>query len=128
TPADAHMHELAATLGVSDTYRRTPVGVYFGEPGERVADPYFGGEGPDRIGCIHCGGCMVGCRFEAKNTLDQNYLYLAEKNGAVVHPDRQVVDLEPLPGGGWRVTTERPGAWVRKRRRVFTAERVVLSA
>src|SRR5699024_8413598 len=77
TPADAHMHELAATLGVSDTYRRTPVGVYFGEPGERVADPYFGGEGPDRIGCIHCGGCMVGCRFEAKNTLDQNYLYLA---------------------------------------------------
>lgn len=128
TPADEHMHQLAETLGVSDTYRRTPVGVWFGEPGERVADPYFGGEGPDRVGCIHCGACMVGCRHEAKNTLDRNYLYLAEKNGAVVHPDRQVVDLEPLTGGGWRVTTERPGAWFRKRRRIHTAERVVLSA
>lgn len=128
TPADGHMHQLAETLGVEDTYRRTPVGVWFGNPGERVADPYFGGEGPDKVGCTHCGACMVGCRIGAKNTLDRNYLYLAEKNGAVVHPDRQVVDLEPLTGGGWKVTTERPGAWVRKRRRVFTAERVVLSA
>lgn len=128
TPADAHMHELAETLGVEDTYRRTPIGVWFGNPGERVADPYFGGEGPDKVGCTHCGACMVGCRIGAKNTLDRNYLYLAEKNGADVHPDRQVVDLEPLTGGGWKVTTERPGAWIRKRRRVFTAERVVLSA
>ncbi|MCB0971200.1 MAG: GMC family oxidoreductase, partial [Acidimicrobiales bacterium] len=128
TPADAYIHELADRLGVADTYHRTPVGVWFGTPGERVDDPYFGGEGPDRVGCTHCGSCMVGCKVGAKNTLDRNYLYLAERNGAVVHPDRQVTDLEPLPGGGWRVTTERPGAWVRKRRRTFTAERVVLSA
>ncbi len=128
TPADEYMKDLAQRLGVADTYHRTPVGVYFGKAGERVPDPYFGGEGPDRVGCTHCGGCMVGCRFGAKNTLDRNYLYLAEKNGAKVHPDRQVTDLEPLPGGGWRVTTERPGAWVRRRRKVFTAEQVVLSA
>jgi len=128
TPADAYIHDLAERLGVADTYHRTPVGVFFGEPGERVPDPYFGGEGPDKVGCTHCGSCMVGCRVGAKNTLDRNYLYLAEKNGAEVHPNRQVVDLEPLPGGGWRVVTEKPGAWVRKRRRTVTTERVVLSA
>lgn len=128
TPADAYMHELADRMGVADTYSRTPVGVWFGKPGERVEDPYFGGEGPDRVGCTHCGSCMVGCRVGAKNTLDQNYLYLAEKHGAEVRPDTQVTDLEPLDGGGWRVTTERSGAWVRKRRRTVTAERVVLSA
>lgn len=128
TPSDRYMHDLADRLGVGDTYHRTPVGVWFGAAGKRVPDPYFGGEGPDKVGCTHCGGCMVGCRVGAKNTLDRNYLYLAEKKGAVVHPDRKVVDLEPLTGGGWKVTTERPGAWVRKRRKTFTAERVVLSA
>lgn len=71
---------------------------------------------------------MVGCKVGAKNTLDRNYLYLAERNGAVVYPDTQVTDLEPLAGGGWRVSTDRPGAVVRHRRRTFTAERVVLSA
>lgn len=128
TPADAYMKRLAEEMGVADTYHRTPVGVYFGTPGERVPDPYFGGEGPDRVGCTHCGSCMVGCRVGAKNTLDRNYLYLAEKNGAEVHPDTQVTDLVPLPGGGWKVTTGRPGAWVRKRTKTYTAERVVLSA
>ncbi len=128
TPPDRYMHELADRLGVSDTYHRTPVGVWFGKAGERVADPYFGGEGPDKVGCTHCGSCMVGCRVGAKNTLDRNYLYLAEKNGAVVHPDTQVTDLELLPGGGWRLSTERPGAWVRKQARTFTAEQVVFSA
>lgn len=128
TPADGYMKDLAERLGVAETYRRTPVGVWFGTPGERVPDPYFGGEGPDKVGCTHCGSCMVGCRVGAKNTLDRNYLYLAEKNGATVYPDTQVTDLEELAGGGWRVTTERPGAWFARRSRPFTAERVVLSA
>jgi cholesterol oxidase len=128
TPPDAYMHELADRLGVSDTYHRTPVGVWFGKAGQTVPDPYFGGEGPDKVGCTHCGSCMVGCRVGAKNTLDRNYLYLAEKNGAVVHPDSQVTDLEQRPGGGWKVTTQRPGAWVRKRTQTFTADQVVFSA
>ena len=128
TPADEYMKALAEQMGVADTYHRTSVGVWFGTPGERVPDPYFGGEGPDKVGCTHCGSCMVGCRVGAKNTLDRNYLYLAEKNGATVHPDMQVTDLEPLSGGGWRVTTERPGAWFRRRTRTFTAQQVVLSA
>ena len=121
TPADAYIRRLADDLGVADTYHRTPVGVWFGKPGERVPDPYFGGEGPDKVGCTHCGSCMVGCRVGAKNTLDRNYLYLAEKNGAVVHPDTQVTDLEPMAGGGWRVTTDRPGAVARHVRMSFSA-------
>jgi cholesterol oxidase len=128
TPPDRYMHELAARLGVEDTYHRTQVGVWFGKPGERVPDPYFGGEGPDKVGCTHCGSCMVGCKVGAKNSLDRNYLYLAERNGAEVHPDRQVTSLEALPGGGWRVVTERPGAWFAKREQTFTADQVVLSA
>ena len=115
------MHRLAADLGVSDTYHRTPVGVWFGEPGTRVPDPYFGGEGPDKVGCTGCGACMTGCRVGAKNTLDRNYLYLAERNGAVVHPDTQVVDLEATEGGGWLVHTDRSGAVLRHRRRTFVA-------
>ncbi|MFN8018514.1 MAG: GMC family oxidoreductase [Acidimicrobiales bacterium] len=128
TPPDRYMHELAERMGVADTYHRTPVGVFFGKPNETVPDPYFGGEGPDKVGCNHCGSCMVGCRVGAKNTLDRNYLYLAEKNGATVHPDTQVVDMEPMAGGGWRVRTERPGAWVRKQKRSYTAKQVVFSA
>jgi cholesterol oxidase len=128
TAPDEVMQRVADRLGVSDTYHRTPVGVFFGEPGVQVSDPYFGGEGPDRSGCIHCGGCMVGCRFGAKNTLDRNYLYLAEHHGAAVHPETQVVDVVPRAGGGYTVHTERSGAWVRKQRKTFTAEHVVFSA
>jgi len=128
TRQDAVMKQIARRLGVGDTYHPTSVGVYFGRPEETVPDPYFGGAGPERTGCNRCGGCMVGCRYQAKNTLDQNYLYLAEKGGAVVHPDSQAVDLRPLPQGGYEITAVRPGAWLRKRRRTYTAEQVVFSA
>lgn len=128
TNADRVLQQVGERLGVRDTWHPTPVGVYFGEPGETVDDPYFGGEGPSRTGCIECGGCMVGCRFRAKNTLDNNYLYLAEKRGAQVFPERTVVDLRQLESGGWEVTTERSGAWLRKERRTVTAEQVILSA
>ena len=128
TPADEVALQIATRWGVEDTFRRTPVGVYFGDAGVEVPDPYFGGAGPARSGCLECGGCMVGCRHNAKNSLDRNYLYLAEQAGADVHPEHEVVDLEPLPDGGYMVTTQRPGAWLRKRRRTFTAGDVVFSA
>jgi cholesterol oxidase len=88
--------------------------VYFGAAGVTAPDPYFGGAGPERTGCTHCGGCMVGCRFGAKNTLDKNYLYFAEKLGAEREPMRTVVDVRALPGGGYAVTHERSGAWFAK--------------
>jgi cholesterol oxidase len=128
TPADEVFRRAARRLGVEHTFHRTEVGVFFGEPGKTVPDPYFGGEGPARTGCTHCGACMVGCRHGAKNTLTKNYLYLAEKHGAVVHPERKAVDLVPLPEGGWEVVTIRPGSWLRRDRRSFRARKVVLSA
>jgi cholesterol oxidase len=128
TPADRVMREVARRMGVADSYRPTPLGIWFGEPGVEVEDPYFGGEGPTRTGCIGCGGCMVGCRYNAKNTLDRNYLWLAERNGAVVYPEHEVTGLRPLRGGGWKVVTKRPGALVDTRIRSLTAEQVVLSA
>jgi cholesterol oxidase len=128
TDADRVLQEVARRLDVGDTWHPTPVGVYFGQPGETVPDPYFGGAGPERTGCVGCGGCMVGCRFGAKNSLDTNYLHLAEQEGAEVFPEHTVVDVRRLDGGGWEVTTERSGAWFRRQRRTFTAEQVVFSA
>ncbi|MFJ4225184.1 GMC oxidoreductase [Microbacterium sp. NPDC089695] len=127
-PVERIMAGAADDLGVGDTFRRAPVGVWFGTPGERVADPFFGGEGPDRTGCTLCGNCMVGCRVGAKNTLMKNYLPLAERRGAVVEPLRTVVEVRALVDGGFAVTTQRSGAWLRPRRRTVRARQVVLAA
>jgi cholesterol oxidase len=94
--ADFVLREMAAERGMAHTFRATEVGAYFGEAGVTVADPYFQGEGPVRAGCNHCGGCMVGCRYNAKNTLPKNYLYLAEKNGATIRAEVEVTDVRPL--------------------------------
>ncbi|MFE3171215.1 GMC family oxidoreductase N-terminal domain-containing protein [Amycolatopsis sp. NPDC059090] len=128
TPADEVFRRVADTLGFGDTFVRTPVGVYFGEPGETVADPYFGGAGPDRTGCTECGDCMAGCKVGAKNTLVKNYLYLAEKAGAQILPMTTVTEFRQLPDSSWSVTTERSGAWTRKHRTTLTARHVVLAA
>ena len=96
TPADELLREYAAEIGVSETFKPTRVGIFFGEPGKQVTDPYFDGEGPPRSGCIRCGSCMVGCRHGAKNTLVKNYLWFAERLGAEVLPERQAIEIRPL--------------------------------
>ena len=104
TPADEVIRQVGKDLGRPDSdFRRSPVAVYFGKPGETVPDPYFGGEGPPRTGCIQCGGCMVGCRHGAKNTLDKNYLWLAEKRGLTIEADTEASWVRPLDGGGYQV-------------------------
>jgi cholesterol oxidase len=126
TPADKVMKQVADDMGVGDTFHPTPVGVFFGEPGVEVDDPYFGGAGPRRTGCIDCGECMTGCRHNAKNTLTKNYLYLAEKAGAEVHPMTTVTSVDPLPDGGYAVDTRRTSN--RRQVRRFTAQQVVFAA
>ncbi|MFW6775503.1 FAD-dependent oxidoreductase [Nocardioides sp. CPCC 205120] len=131
TPSDEVMRRAAEDLGVADSFVPTPIGVLRAEdhgvaPGERVADPYFGGRGPERTACTDCGSCMTGCRVGAKNTLVKNYLHLAEQAGAEVHAMTTVTDVRPLPGGGYAVTT-RPSGSLRTGR-TFTAEQVVFSA
>jgi len=102
--ADLLLKEMAEERGMGHTFRATDVGAYFGESGVTVPDPFFGGAGPDRAGCKHCGGCMVGCRHNAKNTLPKNYLYFAERNGAKVSAEVEVVDVRPLTVDGGRPT------------------------
>jgi cholesterol oxidase len=127
TDTDHMLADIARDLGRGDTYKPTEVGVFFGEPGKTVPDPYFGGQGPERAGCVECGGCMVGCRHNAKNTLDKNYLYLAEKLGVEVIPETEVLDIRERTGGGYEVLTRRITDLVFKRRRTFTCRGLVMS-
>jgi len=94
--ADEVLREIAAERGQEKTFRATEVGVFFGAEEQTVPDPYFDGKGPKRTGCNFCGGCMVGCRYNAKNTLPKNYLYFAEKNGAKMVAEVEVTDIQPL--------------------------------
>jgi cholesterol oxidase len=132
TVVDEKLREVAVEMGRGDTFHSVDVGVYFGkeeDAGKPVADPFFDGEGPERSGCIQCGGCMVGCRFGAKNTLDKNYLYFAEKLGAKVAAESNVTLVRALgPDAGYEVHVERSTAWFAKERRVIRAKNVVLSA
>jgi cholesterol oxidase len=128
TPADDVMRQVADRLGVAETFQPTPVGVFLGEPGVEIDDPYFGGAGPRRAGCTSVGACMIGCNQNAKNTLDKNYLYLAEQGGAVIHPDTEVTDLEELSDGRWRITTQRAGPRKGSDRAMYFANQVVFSA
>ena len=131
-PADVMLRSYAEEIGVAETFKPTRVGVYLGEPGERVADPYFGGAGPDRSGCVRCGSCMVGCRHGAKNTLPKNYLWFAEQLGVEILPERLATAIVPLGAAdgsrGYAVRSEHPGAWIRKRGRTHTAGAVVIAA
>jgi len=131
-PADRLLREFGREIGADGTYAKTRVGVYFGTPGETVEDPYFGGAGPARTGCTACGRCMVGCPVGAKNTLVKNYLWLAERRGVRILPERTVTDIRPLGAAdgsdGYAVTSVRSGAWLRRDQRVHTARGVVVAA
>ena len=130
--ADQLLREYGEEIGVGETFSNTRVGVFFGPPGEEVADPYFGGEGPERTGCTHCGRCMVGCPVGAKNTLVKNYLWFADREGAQVMPDRLVTEIRPLGAAdgseGYAVTSERSGMLRGRARRTITARGVVVAA
>jgi cholesterol oxidase len=130
--SDELLREYGEYLGVGDTYQKTPVGIYFGEAGKTVPDPFFGGEGPDRTGCTLCARCMVGCPVGAKNTLVKNYLYLAEQRGTEVIPDRTVTEIRPLGAAdgsdGYAVTSERSGMIPGRGKRTITARGVVVAA
>ncbi|WP_443033014.1 GMC oxidoreductase [Streptomyces sp. A1-5] len=139
TPSDVHLKATAQAMGVGDSFHMAPVGVFFGDgedaagaararPGGEVPDPYFGGAGPSRRACTECGECMTGCRHGAKNTLTENYLHLAEKAGAVIHPMTSVVTLTEDSRGGFAVRTLPTDNKKKGAGRTFTARRVVLAA
>jgi cholesterol oxidase len=132
TRIDEVFRELAKDIGRSEHFHPTDVAVYFGEAGKTVPDPYFGGEGPDRTGCIQCGACMTGCRHGAKNTLDRNYLFLAERRGLVVRTESEVVHVTPLDGGepgsnGYRIETLEGLGPKRRHAKSYQAKQVIFS-
>ena len=131
TDVDRYMKDVATEMGRGETFNKTPVGVYFGRPGAEAEDPYFGGAGPRRTGCISCGNCNNGCGHNAKNKLTTNYLYLAERLGAEVRELHEVYDLAPLAGGGFEVRARHPG-WTQRAEHLhhhtYTAEQVIVAA
>ena len=128
TPGDDVLREIAADLGREEHFAPAQVGVFFGEPGLTVPDPYFGGQGPERTGCIHCGACMLGCPHGAKNTLNKNYLYLAEKGGCEVRPNTKVTMIAPGASGGYSIAATERHSVFRSTRHQWTADRVIVSA
>jgi cholesterol oxidase len=134
-PADEALADVALQLGRGETAQATPVGAFFspGREGEEFPDPYFGGEGPARNACRHCGACMVGCRYNAKNTLPKNYLWLAERGGAVIEAEREVRDVRPLDeeqpdGARYEVVHRRSTGILRRDERTVRARRVIVAA
>ena len=128
SPSDAAMKEAAIEMGVGHTFRMAPLGVYFGDgPGAPSADPFFGGKGPVRNGCMQCGACMTGCRFNAKNTLPKNYLGLAEGAGAKVFAEHTVTKIEQQANGSWKISARKSSSWF-GRKRIFTANQVIVAA
>jgi len=133
SPADDVLKEIAQEMGQAHTFHPTNVGIFFGPEAQEVPDPYFGGEGPPRRGCTHCGGCIVGCRNNAKNSLVKNYLYFAEKRGTVIHPESEVTDIRPLSpgqpdGARYEVLYHSSTSWLLKPAHRVRARSVVLSA
>lgn len=126
--ADEVLKECAEEVGKGDTFRPTEVAVFFGQPGQTVPDPYFDGNGPERAGCVFCGGCMVGCRHNAKNTLDKNYLYLAEKLGADIYPETQVDRIKQLDDGAYAVNSFRSTSLFKQGRTQWRTSNLILAA
>ncbi len=127
-PADELLRELAEEMGREDTFSLQNVGVFFGEPEKTVSDPYFEGKGPDRTGCCFCGGCLIGCRYNSKNTLDKNYLYLAEKLGVEIFPETKATLIRECPEGGYQIDTVHSTAFFSRGRQTFRTHNLVLSA
>ena len=125
TPGDRVLEQIAADIGRSEHFHKADVAVFFGKAGVEVDDPYFEGKGPKRVGCTMCGACMTGCRVGAKNTLDQNYLYLAEKLGVTVLPETQVTAVRHGEDGTYSVETKH--SITGEKGETFTAPHVVLS-
>ncbi len=124
TKMDHYLKDAAKLMGAEATYGSVPNAIYFGEPGVAHSDPYYLGEGPERTGCRFCSGCMTGCPYGSKNSLDYNYLYFAEKNGVNILSGTEVKRIQPHMGGGYQLTLTSPN----KKQQVATAKNVVLSA
>ncbi len=127
---DLALEKLARQIGKPDEFELADVAVFFGDAKQTVADPFFDGKGPERSGCTFCGGCMTGCRYDGKNTLDKNYLYLARRLGARVQAESEVYDVRPIGAAdgseGYEVFWRRSVSLFKKKGRL-TAKGIVFA-
>ena len=123
---DKILKDCAYNMDRANSYHKVDVGIYFGKPGKKVTDPYFNGQGPDRSGCVFCGGCMVGCRYNAKNTLDKNYLFLAEKLGVKILPESEVIDIIPIDDGRYELLVKKTTG-IKRPTKIIKTPKVILS-
>jgi len=102
------MQEGAAKLGQANRFRPAPVAVSFDqqlaydfndEPDIKKSRTFTNKHSAEQGYCAQLGECDIGCRAGAKNTLDKNYLFLAQKKGAQIRPLHLVTNIEPIPGG-----------------------------
>ncbi len=126
--ADEMLRDYGKEIGREAHFKAAEVGVFFGEPGVTVPDPFFGGKGPERTGCTKTGHCMVGCRDGGKNSLDRNYLYLAEQAGAEIVPEHKVIEVGQEENGEYVVTSQKVTDFLFKRKKRFRARGVVFAA
>jgi cholesterol oxidase len=119
---DLGLKKVAEDLNIKEKFNTTRVAIFFGKPNQKQKDPYFNGEGPERSGCNFCGACMTGCRHNAKNTLDKNYLHLAQKNGAEILAENEVYDVQPIGSSdgsqGYAVSIRSSTKLFRKRKKI----------
>lgn len=127
SPADEVVRSIAEDRGRPEAFEKPHLSILMGDSSKTIPDPYFGGEGPDRTPCHKCGACMTGCRYDGKNTLDKNYLYLARKRGLQLYADTEVVDVRPLPDGGYTVSALQGTSIFRRKKVSFTTRNVVFS-
>lgn len=127
TASDRVLRDVAKDLGRETHFTSNPVGIFLGEAGKTVPDPFFGGKGPARTGCIYCGACMTGCRHGAKNSLDKNYLYLAEQLGVTIQPNTEVKAVRPGPDGRYTIEATTWRGWFRRQKHTYTANKVVFA-
>jgi cholesterol oxidase len=126
-PSDSLLKQIAEERGTPEAFEKPHVAVFMGQPGKTVPDPYFGGEGPERTGCIRCGACMTGCKHGAKNTLDKNYLFFARKHGLTLHPDTEVTHVAPRPEGGYVLGALQGTSHFSRTKQSYAAKNVVFS-
>jgi len=127
-PNDLAIKQIGEKMGVADTFHATEVGIYFGKPDVKVHDPYFMGDGPDRVGCNFCGGCMIGCPNGAKNTLDKNYLFFAEKWGVKIFSGLRADKVTPTGAGDYLFETFKVQSWFQSSGPTFKSSKVVFAA
>lgn len=125
-PEDLALKEVATDMDSLPTFETVHVGVNL-DGADKESDPYFNGLGPNRNKCTECGGCMVGCRENAKNSLDRNYLWFAEKLGLEISVETKAEKIV-LSDNLYNVETRNITRVLNRNNQVFRSKGLIIAA